>query len=152
MQHWEELVQKSELYDGNAESLLEDDRYEGALEQVHIALEIMFKAVLERHGTDSHSAPDPKNPNLRIASKYPYTHNLDDLAACKFQPAGGKKQSLNRYIRSDKMAHRLWQDVRSNVVWEMHLRYKKLPFTQEEIAQAIDKYRRLRRWIATNCV
>jgi len=148
--HADELLLRSSEYADNAQALREAELWSGAVEQSFIALEVILKAALEKHGTDSHTVSVGGVTEL---SRYPFTHNLEEIGRCKMQPPGSRKQSLNKHFRSDRRGTVLWQAALSTrAAWSMHLRYKRLPFSEEECGQAFEIYGRLRAWIATNFV
>lgn len=148
--HADELLLRSSEYSDNAQALREAELWPGAMEQSFIALEIVLKAALERHGTDSYSV---SMSGVNQISKYPFSHDLQELGRCKIQPPGSRKQSLNKHFQADRRGIVLWQSVLSTrAAWTMHLRYERMPFSEEECGQAVEIYGRLRAWIATNFV
>ena len=116
-----------------AESLMESELYDHAIEQCHFGLEKIMKAALIKHGgTPPQSAKDG--------------HNL--LKICNIK-VGGRKILLGA-IKSNSTMLQYWEKVHS--MWSTDLRYGFMGLAPSDYDDLFEAYRGLVGWIRIKLV
>lgn len=129
MSNHEVLRQRSIEDIESASILMDNQKYDQAIELCHFAIEKIMKAALEKQELS-----------------YPFTHDLNLLANIKFQ---GRKFLLGRIKRNPTML-KYWELVHGR--WNINLRYGFMNLDPLDYDELFEAYRGLVGWIRIQLV